>query len=64
MPVPMQKCRSDSTKVFCSRANKYAQEKVREIQILSNNENNTLINNLIDQTKLLENVLRSKDTVI
>lgn len=39
-------------------------KKSEEIQILSNNENKTLINNLLDQTELLENVFRSKDTII
>ena len=39
-------------------------KKSEEIQILSNNENKTLINNLLDQTGLLENVFRSKDTII
>ena len=32
--------------------------------ILSNNENKTLINNLIDQIEFLKNELRSKDTII
>ena len=39
-------------------------KKSEEIQILSNNENKTLINNLLDQTGLPENVFRSKDTII
>lgn len=39
-------------------------KKSEEIQILSNNENKTLINNLLDQTELLENVFCSKDTII